>query len=282
MRVIERSEFRDEEGVISLENRIRGTLEYGLKWYSEMQAQDRITQRLKRSLGDDYVLIRNLSIPGTRIPIPMILIGPQGVRVMRASPLRGLFRAKGDQWLTFDGRARRFKRARPNQQLPVLSMAQIVLKHLEAQGYALPGVEAVLAFTNPRTHVDTARPRTRILLADAVDHFAANLQALPPIMDSEDVHDVAEALLHPKPPEPEPTPEPPPQPTPAVAPTAAEAEAFRTEPLEGRGPRPGPSGVRARFRLTRAQWVVLGILLFLQLLVVVGFVVLVLTDLAPI
>jgi hypothetical protein len=118
-----------------------------------------------------------------------------------ATPIRGNFRAKVDQWLTFDGQARRFKRARPNLQSIALSLAQTVLSVIKSQGYDLPEVEAVLVFTNPRTLVDTARPTVRIVLADAIDHFAANVLQFPAIMDAEDVNILLEALTHPRPPE---------------------------------------------------------------------------------
>jgi len=46
MKRIECSEFRDEEGVISLESRIRGTFKHGTKWYGELEAQNEAYERL--------------------------------------------------------------------------------------------------------------------------------------------------------------------------------------------------------------------------------------------
>lgn len=198
MKVIERSAFRDENGVISLENRLSGTLKHGLRWYSEMEAQEAVTQRLAKSLDDDHSLIRNLVVPGSNVTVPLILISPQGMRVLIASPLRGVYRAKLDEWLVFDGGSRRFKRRRPNLQGLALSMSQLVLKYITGQGYPLPEIESVLVFTNPRTHVDMARPTTRIILADAIDHFAAGLQELPAIMDGEDIRMLVDTLTHPQ------------------------------------------------------------------------------------
>jgi hypothetical protein len=126
----------------------------------------------------------------------MILIGPQGVRVIRATSVRGVFRAKGDEWMTFRSGAGHFRRVRPNQQAVVLADAEAVHRFLQGQGFGLPEVEAVLVFTNPRTHVDTARPRARIVLADGLEHMAANLTQLRPIMDQEDIEAVLGALQH--------------------------------------------------------------------------------------
>lgn len=198
MIVIERSTFRDEKGAISLDARLRGTLQYGLRWYGEMEAQQGVTQRLLKELGDEHILIRNQVLPGTDVIIPMILLSPQGVRVILPTPIRGIYRAKLDEWLVFDGSSRRFKRVRPNLQGAAMTMASQLLRFLKGQGYPLPEIEAVLIFTNPRTHVDTARPSVRIVLADAVDHFASNLQQFPAIMDGEDIAAVLESLSTPK------------------------------------------------------------------------------------
>jgi hypothetical protein len=198
MIVIERSTFRDESGTISLENRLRGALKFGLRWHGEMEAQQTVTQRLAKSLGDEHVLVRNQIVPGTEVIIPLILLSPQGVRVLVPTPIRGIYRAKLDEWLTFDGSARRFKRVRPNLQGISLNMAVQLLRFLKSQGYPLPEIESVLIFTNPRTHVDTARPSVRIVLADAIDHFASNLQKFPAIMDGEDIGAVLDSLASPK------------------------------------------------------------------------------------
>jgi hypothetical protein len=208
MIVIERSTFRDESGAVSLENRLRGTLRFGMRWHGEMEAQLAVTQRLLKNLGDEHVLVRNQLIPGTNVIIPLILLSPQGVRVLVPTPIRGIYRAKLDEWLTFDGGARRFKRVRPNLQGIALTMANQLLRFLKSQGYPLPEIESVLIFTNPRTHVDTARPSVRIVLADAIDHFASNLQKFPAIMDGEDIGAVLESLASPRPAGPVAEPEP--------------------------------------------------------------------------
>lgn len=233
MRVIERSEFLQEDGQITLENRIRATLRHGFGWFGSMEAQRMVTDRMASVLGPDYVLVRNLTLPGTSMTLPMILIGPQGVRAIIATPLRGTFRAKGEEWLTFDSGARRFKRVRPNQQAMAIGQAELLLKYFRSQGYDLPEVEPVLIFTNPRTHVDTARPRVRIVMVDGIEHFAANLMQLHPIMDQEDVQALVDCLLRPKTAEPEPTGEPF-----VPAPTASAPEPVRPGPRPGRALEP--------------------------------------------
>ena len=290
MNVIERSEFRDEEGVISLENRVRGTLQHGLNWYGLMQAQEFVTQRLGKTLDREHTLLRNIAIPGTTITVSMILLSPQGIRVLEPSPVKGVFRAKGEEWLKFDSRGRRFRTARPNLQAQTLDLAQLVhrylQKYLESQGYLegqdykLPEVEAVLVIANPRTHIDSARPRIRIVQADAIDHFAANLLEFQPIMDQEDINILTEALIEPKFPEPEPEVEEE-ELEPSVAPYefVEEGEAFTSE----REPEALPTQAIHRLSsmpFTSSQWILLAVMVFFELIILIIFAMLILRNIA--
>jgi hypothetical protein len=285
MKVIDKSEFRDESGLISFENRVRGTLRYGFPWYGVMQAQLLVSDRLAKSLTNEYTLLRNVLIPSSGLIASMILIGPQGVRSLMATPVRGVFRAKGEEWLAQTSRG--FGKSFPNLQQLAVTTAEVVLRFLRDKGLALPDLEAELIFTNPRAHVDTAHPRARIVMADAIEHFAANLRELQPIMDAEDVQTVTDTLLRPKPPEPEPQPTPPPaprpvrrpapRPKPRPAPVESHGPFPENAPLSGPGPfrmdvRPGPmrgDRIRRRLGLSRRQWVLLGFLLGGELLIVV-------------
>ena len=283
MRVIDRSEYRDAEGRISLQSRLRGTLDRGLGWFGEMDAQDQIVQRLGRSLGEEHIMLRNIPLPEAGVIIPMVLISPQGVRVIYPSPIRGVFRAKGDDWLAFSGGSKRFKKTRPNLQAVVMSMAQDLLNYLQSRGFGLPEVEPVLVFTNPRTHIDMARPSARIVLADAVDHFAANLQQFPAIMNRDDVNSLVEALVNPKPSEAEPE-------RALELPTEMELEAppleedmatmdeFMGEEMDLTTERLPPDIlIIGPLRMLRWQWIILGGLAVVELLVLGTFLVMVLS-----
>ena len=265
MRVIERSEFRGQDGEISLENRLRATLSHGLSWYGEMQAQETFTSRLQRHLDDEHVLLRNVPLPGSNLTVPLILIGPQGVRTILTTNKRGVFRARGEEWLVFVTSGRRFKKARPNLQSVASSYAQAVHAYLQQQGVPLPEVEPVIAVTNPRTHIDTAQPAVRIIHADAFEHFASNLFKFQQIMDREDVDDLTELILHPPLPELDTArdesiddlfelPEAPP----------SDIDPFRLEDSPA-----ARMSRRGRFGFNRPQWLVLGLLLLMEILVVI-------------
>jgi hypothetical protein len=270
MRVIERSEYYDELAGITLQNRVRGTLRFGLKWYPQIQAQQGVTDRLARNLPNEYSLIRNLLVPRTGLIASLILIGPQGVYAIYPSSARGVFRAKDDEWLSHSGG--RFRATRPNLQALATATSEVLLQYFRDLGYGLPTVEPVLVFTDPAAHVDTVHPSTRIVLADAIEHFAGNLRGQPPIMDSEDVQLLVNALLHPPEPEAEPEPEPAPpapRPTPTVGPATPQAGPFQLE--EKKVPRR-----RGRARLQPRQRNLLLAMVVVEVCLLVAFVLLIL------
>jgi len=277
MRVIERSEFRDENGKITLQNRVRGSLRFGFLWYGVMQAQQAVTDRLNKSLSNDYHLLRNILIPATGVITSLVLVGPQGVYAILPSPTGGVFRAKDDEWMTHSGG--HFRPARPNLQQSALSAADLLLNYFHSLGYDLPQVDPVLMFINPRAHVDTVHPRARIVLADALEHFAANLREQPPIMDREDGQLLIEALLHP----PQPKVEevlapPPPRPLPPSAVAPAAAGPFQLDEREA----PPPPRSRRRRGLRRREVLLLGAMLLIEVCILGAFAAIILVpDLLP-
>ena len=291
MKRIECSPFRDDQGQISLEQRVRGTFQYGLSWYGEMQAIDTAARKLEKVLGKEHTSLTSVTLPGTDITIPLLVLSPQGVRAFLPTPVQGVFRAKGDEWLKFGGgTSRRFTEAKPNLQWKVLEMAQSVLDYLRQKGYALPEVEAILVFTNPRTHVETSNTPARIVLADAIDRFAANMLQFQPIMDQGDIHDLVQAITNPvdAQAEAEPEPEAPPQSRsrPARPIDLPEASRVNSEALiQGEASALSPRQQRSlasikpkRFPFTRKQWILLGLMALLDILVVGIFAILVLSD----
>jgi len=270
MRVLDRSEFRDDTGKITLENRLRGTLRFGLSWYGIMQAQEAVTDRLNRSLSNDYSLLRSVLIPGTTIIASLILIGPQGVFVLLASPARGVFRAKDDEWLAHSGG--HFRPVRPNLPQSALVMAQVLLEYYRGLGYGLPQVDAAIVFTNPQAHVDTLHPRARIVLADAIEHYAASLREQPPIMDREDAQALIDALLHPDQGQPAAeAPAAPPTPAPVPSPVRPAPEAVGPFQLDQRKVPAAYKPRRRRARIERRQWILLGVMLLFEVCILAAF-----------
>lgn len=204
MNVVEKSKYRAEDGTISLMDRVSATLDHGLSWYGMMQAQEIVTHRLGRVLGDQHNLLRNFNVPGIEEGQPfMVLVSPQGVRLLMAYASRGVFRAKEEHWLRFESRTRKFKQTQPNLQTDGINLLKRIQQLLEIQGNENFESEAVLIFTHPRTLIDSARPITRVVSADAVEYFAANVEQSDVSINPDRVHAIVDALLYPKIPEPE-------------------------------------------------------------------------------
>lgn len=74
--------------------------------------QDQVVDRFAKVLGDEFVMLRNAIFPGVEVAVPLILVGPFGLRVMDTTAIRGTYRAKGDQWMVLDSGGS-FKSSRP-------------------------------------------------------------------------------------------------------------------------------------------------------------------------
>jgi hypothetical protein len=203
MNVIEKSRFVDEEGKISIRNRLSATIDFGSDWFGRMEAQKAVTQRLSRALGDHHILLRNIPIPGTDESEPyMLLVSPQGIRVLMTYPIRGVFRANEGEWLKLNQRSRSFVRTKPNLQLVALNIQKQAQRLLDIQKFGVPIIESVLIFTHPRTLIDGSRPVCRVVSADAIEYFAANLEQLPIALTPQQIHTAVDAILYPQLPEP--------------------------------------------------------------------------------
>ncbi|HEY2980705.1 MAG TPA: hypothetical protein VGJ22_05960 [Anaerolineales bacterium] len=200
MKIIDKTPFQKETGEIDLLGRLRGTLKYGFSWYSEQQAQVAVVAQLQRPIEKGFVLIRNLTLPGSEIVVPLILVGPQGVNVIYATQARGFFEAKGDEWNTV---ARgRSQPAAVNLLSRARLMARAVQLYIQRQNIQLSGpIEPVLIGTDPGFHVETTRPAVRVIMSDAIRQFGASLVQARPAMRAQDVFDLADRIVTPRSPD---------------------------------------------------------------------------------
>lgn len=198
MKTIDKTPYQGEDGTINLIGRLQGTLDFGLSWYSEMQAQKSVVDLLGRDLNNKFTLIRNLTLPGSEIIEPLILIGPPGLYVIYVTPLRGHYEAKGDQWNVLqNGRA---VPAAVNLIRRVMRLARALQKHLERQGITLPApVEPVLIAADPAMHIEAVRPAVRVIRSDGVKQFIATLLQTNPLLRAEVVNNLVDHILEPRP-----------------------------------------------------------------------------------
>jgi len=196
MRIIDKTQFQNAQGEVEMIGRILGTLRYGFSWYPELQAQKSVILQLERLLEKGFVLIRNFNLPGSEVIVPMILLGPNGVSVIYATPLKGFYEAKGDQWNRVDqGRS---LAAPVNLINRVVRLALATQKYFEHQKLNIPGqVEPVLIAANPGLNLETMRPIAKVIKSDAIKAFAGSLIQNRPVLRNEQVYALAERMVPP-------------------------------------------------------------------------------------
>lgn len=196
MRIIDKTPYLEEDGSISLVNRIQGTLKNGFSWYGNLQAQARALAYFGKQLDKKFTLIRNHTLGASQITIPFILVGPPGVYVFMVTNLEGTYRAKGSNWGKVDGD--KYKEASINLIKRTMLFTKAVEAYLKKQGIELPEpIEPIVLALNPGMHIETVRPAVRIVMSDAFDRFAVGLRQAPPVMTVTDVHQIAELILSP-------------------------------------------------------------------------------------
>ncbi len=197
MKIIDKTPFQDDKGEISLINRIQGSLKYGLSWYASLQAQKTVMDVLNRALEKGFTLVRNAELGASGIVVPMILIGTSGVYVLEATPLKGYYRARGDEWGTMSNGV--FQPAAINVLARTARLAQVLQVFFERQGAKLAApIEPVILAADPGLHIESVRPVARLVMRDAIDRFAASLLQGRPVYNSPMVNDLTDRLLNPR------------------------------------------------------------------------------------
>jgi hypothetical protein len=158
------------------------------------EAQDFVVNAFNKVLDNQFVLLRNITLEGPDIPIPLILLGPAGIQVIYASTAKGVYRAKEGVWEKMDDRTQRFQIDRPNLLERTMLMGRALDTYLANQGLEVPASEPVLFFSDPGIHIDTTRPIVRVLMADALDRYIAGLVTNRSFVDQDILQRVVKIL----------------------------------------------------------------------------------------
>jgi hypothetical protein len=196
MKIIDHTPFLNEVGEISFFNQIQATLKYGYSWYPEVKAQKVVIDIMSRSLNKGYTLLRNITLPGSQAIIPLILIGPAGVYALFVTHLKGNYQAKGEIWGALEGN----KVQTSNSNLLVLTskMAKSLQRFLDKQGIELSNVDGALIAADPGMHIESVRPIVRVVLSDAIEHFAVTINNSSTIINSLMAQTIIRQLTEPK------------------------------------------------------------------------------------
>lgn len=198
MKVIDKTPYLDKKGSIGPLERIKGTFSIGTNWYSDMKGQEEVIGILSRILDNKFILARNPILPGAQdVRLPLVLSGPPGVFLLNVTNMRGMFRAKGEEWGTISGD--HFKPLKPNMISLTARYCQGLQKFLERQGVlSMLTAEPILLATNPGMHVDTIRPLVRVVMSDALERFAVSVSQARALQSPEDAQLIIDRLITPK------------------------------------------------------------------------------------
>lgn len=247
-----------------------------LKYRAGAKAQETVIQTLKKVLDNRFIMLRGLILTQMETPASLLLVGPPGIWLIEASPIKGVFRATDDQWEEMDGQTQKFRPARLNLPARTAALAQTVAGMLHSRGLAAQSVEPVVIFTQPGAHVEALRPLSRLVRSDAIARFGASLLQKPVIYSPEDVQAILDAFKEP-------------------APSQAETELFdpSERPVQASPPQKDllasqlaaaldtdePEIIKRlsrRAAFTPRQWLILGALLVVNILVFIAIILVVL------
>lgn len=198
MKIIDKTPLVNENGELSVPQRVQGMLKFGFNWPTELQAQKAIVTFFDRQLEKGYTLIRNMTLGASGITVPIILLGPAGIYVIHVTYLRGRYEARGNAWNEESGNT--FQPASTNLIQQTARMAAAVKAFIERQGVKLPvPIEPVLIAANPGLHVESVKPAVRVLMIDGIKSFVTGLSTAGRVLSAEAVHEFTERLINPRP-----------------------------------------------------------------------------------
>ena len=261
-----------------------GAIGQGFRLRRKQDAQEILTNLLAKALDNRFLLLNNIDVPGLGKPAPLFLIGPTGIWVISPNSLKGVFRANESTWEQLNEKSRVFEPAKPNLFTLIGNWAKTFTDYLASLGIVSPPIEPVLFFSDPGAHIDSNRPSARIVLADGLPHFLAGLFQAKPVLENEDIRQIVIAIageealeptragleikddfsLHEKKAPEKPVQKPPEQPSRLAAFGSEEPQIVRN--------------VSKFIPFTSRQWILLGILLLVTIIILIALVFVVLIN----
>lgn len=253
MKVIDQSPVRaDMQPFDKFKAYLTGISNYGWGWRADVKAEETIIASLRQFIDNSYTMVRNVSLEGIDVPIPLVLVGPAGVFVLLASGASGVFRAKNEVWMAMNRNSRKYAPVRKNLIARAQLMTRVVDAYLTQHQCAHPPVQTALLFGDAGAHVDSSRSSVRVVLKDGMERFANSVAQGDTALKTKDESQYIVDALTGKLPEP--------------------IESLM-EPVQPAAHKPSPAdrltkaGQKIGFR--KRQWVILGVMAFFWALIMI-------------
>lgn len=195
MLTIHYSPFRDSDGAITKDSKAaRQAL--GPEWRQALQYEDTLIQSLAENLGDEYVLICNLTLPQMSHETDMILFSRRGIWVFGFFYLEGLYKTDGARLFAYSTKQQRYKRCRPDVIAQTYQAAAALNQSLESslpqQNIRLPWIIPVIILFNPKTNLQLADTVTTTILrpADFYEFSARTVRKFNEVISEEELETI--------------------------------------------------------------------------------------------
>ncbi len=265
MRTIDLSKFQTESGIAGIFNIMQGVFSYGWYWQQSRKNQEELVEILDTVLGNDCVLLRDVNIPHVGRPIPVVLLTPASLIVINPKSQQGFFHAEGKRWEEL-GRDDEYKLAINNLIRETWLYQKTIEGYLKQHNFSVPTERGVMIFVSPETHVETVRPRVRVIQADGVKNFARELAISKPVFSDIDFRTAINLLSNPRIPAKE---------------KSKKAPRGITSPVPDAVAKVDESlgKVTNRINFTRKEWTIVGVLVGLVIIVLITLITLVIITL---
>ncbi|MCC6958200.1 MAG: NERD domain-containing protein [Anaerolineales bacterium] len=240
-------------------------------------AKDFLIQNLRKALDNRFHMICDVCLDEGKGALPLILLGPTGVWVILTDDAKGVFRISETTWEELQSRRGGYKTVYPSPMTVVLEKTQELLDYLLSRGIKVPTIEPAVFFSDPGAHIESTKPAARIIPVDALQRFLITVWRSPVVFDEDEVQIIVNEL----------------------APEGDETEtgaleeiddiySMREPPAPKKPAEPSKLSLMAReepalirriaqrFPFSRRQWIMLGVLLVVNIVILVGIVVVVL------
>jgi hypothetical protein len=197
MKLIDKTPLVNEKGELAGMQRMQGMLKYGFNWPTELRDQKAIITFFDRQLEKGYTLIRNMTLGASGITVPMILLGPAGIYVIHLTYLRGRFEAKGNAWNEESGNGFKPASVNLILQTARMAAAVKAFIERQGVKLPV-SIEPVLVAANPGLHVESSKPAVRVLMIDGIKPFVTGLASAQRVLSAEAVHEFTERIVNPR------------------------------------------------------------------------------------
>ncbi len=207
------------------------------------QGLDRIALWLDSVLDDDFLLLRDVELPGGQASVDMLLLGPSGIWTLYVESEPGQYKTEHGGFYAWETRAGGYVKISPNPLLILKSNLNQLRGWLSRERLPIECAHSAILFTDKAAVVESDDADVQLVAPDLVEAFPVQIAKEPALLVQAAVERAAFAVARGKLP-----------PAPPIFTAEEEPE-----------PR-----LRLPVQFSRRQWILLGVLAFLDVAVLGG------------